>query len=79
MGRDARTVVLHAAVHAWMEGHLEGHDCAGDEDEPGDPNVRRALRDGRSVMRPEDAARAARQMGISTDHFLKLYEVELVD
>jgi hypothetical protein len=57
-GLDARTVVLHAALYAWMEGHLEGHYCSGDEEEPGDPRIRQAMREGRRA----DAEAIAREM-----------------
>lgn len=26
---DIRLTVLHVIVHAWMEGHIEGHTCPG--------------------------------------------------
>lgn len=25
---DARGAILHAAVHGWLEGHLEGEECS---------------------------------------------------
>jgi transcriptional regulator with XRE-family HTH domain len=62
-GLDARRVVVDAAVDAWMEGHIEGHDCSGDEGEPGDPDFRRAVREGRL----EDAEAIARAKGIDVD------------
>jgi hypothetical protein len=43
-GMDQRAVIAEAVALAWMEGHLEGHDCPGDEHEPGNAQLRRALR-----------------------------------
>jgi hypothetical protein len=53
-GESAEVVILDLAAHAWMEGHLEGHECAGDEAEPGDAHLRQALRKGKTPMSEPD-------------------------
>lgn len=84
-GEEPKDVLLNAVVHAWMEGHLEGHDCAGDEEEHGDSGVRRALREGKTISPPQDRivatpeqiARVAANMRVSYDYLVEKYGADV--
>jgi hypothetical protein len=77
-GMDQWAVIVHAVVLAWMEGDLEGHDCPGEEDEPGNVKLRRALREGRTLLTHEQAVEIARQRGVAVPHLVQEHNLFLV-
>jgi hypothetical protein len=78
-GMDQWAVIVQAVVLAWMEGHLEGHDCLGDEHEPGNAKLRRALREGKTLLTNEEAAEIARKKGVAVPHLIQEHDFFLVD
>lgn len=84
----AETAILWAAVHGWMEGHIEAHGCNGTETVAIDggetqtleqaQQVRAAMRSGKNLMSKEQLEEAARQMGVRPEHFAKTHNIQVV-